>query len=203
MGGCIACCKLLIIPIGVTISMLTYVYLTSIVNPIKVTPVALLDKICVITGGTTGIGMENVKIMAPWGAHIVLPVRNATKAETLKKAILSQFPHAQITIFPGVDFKDLGTVKRFASEFKSKFGKLDILIHNAAQAEIFGGSPTPKDGIESTFQVNHLAPYLLTKLLLPSLHKALSSSDDVRVVSGFPFFFFVALITPTGFRVEF
>jgi len=88
-------------------------------------------------------------------------------------------PVANIILWPGVDFTNLNSVVKFANEFSSRYGSLDLLINNAGTFQVYGGNATV-NGIESVFQVNHLAPYLLTKLLVPALKRA--TSDDVRVI---------------------
>jgi retinol dehydrogenase-12 len=79
-----------------------------------------------------------------------------------------------------VDFSRLDDVRRFAAEFNSRHDKLHVLVNNAG-AMLSERSTTP-DGLETTFQVNHLGPFLLTNLLLDKL-KASAPARIVNVAS--------------------
>lgn len=111
-----------------------------------------------------------------------MPVRDENKAKIVFQDISQEIEKTKsrgsVEIFPGVDFQDLSTVRRFALQVVDKNEKIDILINNAGM--ITDSMQPTKDGNEQQFQVNHLAPFLLTHLLLP----ALAPSSRVVFVSS-------------------
>ncbi|HAJ99428.1 MAG TPA: short-chain dehydrogenase [Bacteroidales bacterium] len=123
-------------------------------------------KVVVLTGGTSGIGAEAAKVLALQGMHIVLPVRNPSKGEQLKAEILAKRPDARIEIME-CDLSSLQSVRDFADACNQKFSKIDVLINNAGVWETTRKESA--DGIELTFAVNHLAPFLMTNLLMDRL----------------------------------
>lgn len=130
------------------------------------------NKICLITGANSGIGKETAKELARRGAYIVMVCRNEDKAEQARQEIIEE------TGQPGVDIiiADLAhqhDVRRAVEQFKSTFDALDILINNAGIIPS-QRTETP-EGIERCLAINHLAPFLMTNLLLDSLKKAASA----------------------------
>ena len=97
-----------------------------------------------------------------------------------------------LTCLDGVDFASLKSVARFAKALNAENAAFDVIVHNAGMSHVIGGEATV-DGIETVYQVNHLAPYALTKWLLPALRR--SASADRRVV-------FVASIAHYGGTVN-
>ncbi|MCH6199532.1 oxidoreductase [Aquiflexum sp. LQ15W] len=133
-------------------------------------------KTIIITGATSGIGLEAAKILAAKGAKLILPVRNAEKGKNAVKEIKQRFPDADIAVMP-LDISDLDSVRQFAEKVKTKYSKLDLLMNNA------GIMWTPqrmlsKQGNEMQFATNHLGHFILTGLLL-SLIKATPNSRIV------------------------
>lgn len=129
----------------------------------------LKDKTIAITGTTSGIGYETARALAKTNAHIVMFCRNLKTTEEVKKKILDETPNAKIDIIR-CDINSLASVREAANEFLSKNWPLHILICNA-------GMMAPEnllsaDGLETTFAVNHLGHFYLTKLLLPRLKAA-------------------------------
>lgn len=138
------------------------------------------DKIVLITGATSGIGKATAIGLAKLGAEIVFTARNKEKAEQTKNEILVQVPAAKISWLL-CDLSSLQSIKNCAEEYKTKHTKLDVLINNAGiwiTEELIS-----KDGFEMTFAVNHLAPFLLTNLLLDTI-KATPKSRIVNLSSG-------------------
>ena len=130
------------------------------------------DKICLITGATSGIGKETAKTLAQMDARVIIAARSKEKANLVVSEInnLTGKSNAEAMI---VDLSSLNDVKRFATEFSSKFGRLDVLINNAGIWET--KRKESADGIELTFAVNHLAPFLLTNELLGLIQKTKAS----------------------------
>ncbi len=119
-------------------------------------------KLCVVSGATGGVGYEAVKALAFGGANIVMIVRNEDKAKKVKKYIEEKYT-VSVDYFIA-DFLDLEQVKEVANKILEKYAKIDVLINSAGIHST--KRKLNKDGIESVFCVNHLAPFLITKILL-------------------------------------
>jgi len=147
-------------------------------------------KNCFITGATNGIGKETAIAMAAQGMHLFLMVRNPAKGEEVKKEIIKLTGNNNIELFIG-DLASLTDVRRVAAEFLAKKIPLHLLINNAGVMNI--KRELTVDGFEGMFGVNHLAPFLLTMLLLDNLKASAPSrivnvaSDAHRFVSGLNF----------------
>lgn len=137
------------------------------------------EKIAIITGSTSGIGEETAKALAREGIQLVLPVRNMAKGEALVEKIRQLTGDGRADLFE-CDLSSMDSIRAFAREFNEKYDRLDILINNAGIWEM-KRSETP-DGIEKTFAINHLAPFLMTNLLLDKL-KASAPSRIITVSS--------------------
>lgn len=135
-------------------------------------------KLCIISGATSGVGYEAVKSLAAGGANIVMVVRNENKAKTVKNEIEGKYP--VVVDYFIADFSDLKQVEKAAMDILEKYSKIDILINSAGIHST--KRKLNKDGIEMVFCVNHLAPFLLTKLLLGSLLES-SPSRIIQVNS--------------------
>ena len=134
------------------------------------------SKIVVITGGTSGIGKATVEKLVTFGSTVVLLARDKTKAELVRKEILNTLPDGKIDIFEG-DLENLKSIKDAAQAIKARYPVIDILINNAGG--VFSEFKKTNDGFEQGFQINHLAHFLLTQILLENLLK----SDDPRVIN--------------------
>lgn len=134
----------------------------------KTTDARLDGKLCVITGATSGIGLEAAQRLAKGGADLVLVCRNQEKAEKVAKEIRAEFQvKADIVL---ADFSELEQVHRAANEILDKYKKIDILINNAGVH--MTTREFTKDGYEVAFAVNHLAPFLFTRLLLERIKES-------------------------------
>lgn len=134
-------------------------------------------KTIIITGATSGIGLEAAKVLSVKGAKIILPVRNLEKGKSVVQEIKQQFKSADIELMK-LDISDLDSVRAFAAEFIKKHSKLDLLLNNAG----IMWTPkreTSKQGEELQFATNHLGHFLLTGLLLPLL----KATPNSRVIS--------------------
>ena len=127
---------------------------------------------CVITGPTNGIGKVAAVELARAGADLILICRNATKAQ----ALLSELVPGDHRIVIA-DLQALDDVRRAAEEIIAMSCPVHVLLNNAGLVAL-GRSTTPDD-LEMTFAVNHLAPFLLTNLLLDLL----MSSAPARIVN--------------------
>lgn len=134
----------------------------------------LESKLIVITGATAGIGLAAARTLIAEG-HVVIGVaRSQTKADTVRQEILTDNPSAQIT-FLIADLSSQGQIHTLADEIAStmkgmKRDGIDVLINNAGAVSSW--FTLTEDGYELQFALNHLAPFLLTQLLLPYLEKS-------------------------------
>jgi retinol dehydrogenase-13 len=133
--------------------------------PQKTTKARVDGKICVITGATSGVGLEAAKQLAKGGAFIILVCRNKEKALRVQSELEREFG-AKSDIFMA-DFLELAQVRRAAMEISKKYPKINILINNAGMFNT-RRRLTP-DGNEMVFQVIHLAAFLFTKILTNNL----------------------------------
>ncbi len=118
-----------------------------------------------VTGASDGIGAEAARVLAGRGATVLVTGRSAEKLRPVAAAVGTEPLVA--------DYSRLDDVRRLAAEVAERLGpdgRLDVLLNNA------GGTFDPRrrthDGHEPNFQVNHLAAYLLTRLLEPQLTRA-------------------------------
>jgi retinol dehydrogenase-13 len=137
-------------------------FLSNMWTPQRETDASLPGKLCVISGATSGVGLASLKRITAGGADIVLVARNLQKAEDARTTIASDSSvNIDIVI---ADFIDLDSVRNAARLILEKYPKIHLLINSAG---VFSTKKviTP-GGFELSFCVNHLAPFLLTRLLL-------------------------------------
>ncbi|KIX03131.1 uncharacterized protein Z518_06681 [Rhinocladiella mackenziei CBS 650.93] len=139
---------------------------------------ALSDLVILITGCSSGIGVETARALASTGATLYLTARNLTKAREALGPELVCNPKVHLLV---LDLDSLDSVRSCASTFLSKSDKLNILITNAGIRHVVW-SKTP-DGFERHFGVNHLSHFLLTQLLLPTLQESSTMAFQSRVVA--------------------
>jgi len=127
-----------------------------------------VGEVCVVSGSTSGVGLEAVKRRAEGGANIVMVCRNPAKAEAIRKEILQQHPVCVDII--SADFSVLSDVRRAAEVLLKNYPRIDVLINSAGLYSTT--RTTTRDGFETVFCVNHLAPFLLTYLLIDRLKQS-------------------------------
>ncbi|KAG1685679.1 hypothetical protein DVH05_007803 [Phytophthora capsici] len=137
-------------------------------------------KLVVITGANSGIGYQASLELARKGADVVLACRSEARGKQAEKEIreaLASTPDSGSVKFMMLDVSDLGSVQKFADEFKATHDRLDILINNAGVMAV----PFSKtvDGYERQFATNHLGHFALTARLFPLL----KASTPSRVVN--------------------
>jgi NAD(P)-dependent dehydrogenase (short-subunit alcohol dehydrogenase family) len=124
------------------------------------------DKVCVITGGTDGIGKAAAQGLAAQGARLLVHGRDPEKGARAVAELKARSGNRAIE-FLQADFSSLAEVRRLAAAIIKQAPRVDVLLNNAGA--IFVKRTLSKDGYEMTFAVNHLAPFLLTHLLLNTL----------------------------------
>ncbi len=122
-----------------------------------------------LTGATDGIGLETAKVLVQDGHNVLLHGRNAEKLEQLKQALLSMHAKANMTTFQA-DFAHIEQVQSMAREVMAQYTSLDVIINNAGVFMVGEDQNMTDDGLDVRFAVNTVAPYVLTKALLPLLH---------------------------------
>jgi NAD(P)-dependent dehydrogenase (short-subunit alcohol dehydrogenase family) len=129
-----------------------------------------MDKpICLITGATDGIGRETALELAARGFVVVVAARDAAKAQAVVKEIELTTGHRDADTITA-DLRSLAEVRQLSEIFHQRYPRLDVLINNAG---IFSGvRQLTGDGFETTYQVNYLAPFYLTYLMLDALKQA-------------------------------
>jgi Dehydrogenases with different specificities (related to short-chain alcohol dehydrogenases) len=123
-------------------------------------------KVCLITGASSGIGKATSIELAKLGATVAIVCRTEEKCEKTAKEIIEKTKNENIIPFVA-DLLSQKQIRNLAEEVNSKLNRLDVLINNAGS--YFPKCTLTEDGIESTFALNYLAPFLLTNLLLNKL----------------------------------
>jgi retinol dehydrogenase-14 len=138
------------------------------------------DKVCLITGATSGIGRATAIALAAMGMTLILVGRNERKAAEVLRQIRGRLGNNNV-LFLGADLSDQGAVRELAGKVVSRYGHLDILINNAGAR--FNDYRETADKIELTFATNHLSAFLLTSLLLEPLKRSFGARI-ITVSSG-------------------
>ena len=136
----------------------------------------LENKVCLVSGATSGIGRETALGLAKLGGNTVIVARNHEKGEVTKEWMTKKTGNSSIEILVA-DLSIQANVKAAAEAFSRKYDHLDVLVNNAGV--YMAKRQITTDGIEMTFAVNHLGYYMLTLLLL----KQLRAADSARVVN--------------------
>ena len=131
----------------------------------------LNEKIAIVTGGYSGIGLETTRELVATGAKVIIPAKRTEVAVQNLEGIVSKENIVEM------DLGNLNSVKKFTEDFKESFGKLDLLINNAG----IMACPETRigNGWESQFAVNHIGHFLLTKELMDTM----AENDSARFVS--------------------
>ena len=133
------------------------------------------SKVCLVTGATNGIGFATATALAAQGATVIAHGRNRTKGEHAVQEMMRITGNRDIS-FVQADFTSLAQVRTLANELNAQLPRLDVLVNNAALTA--SQRKLTVDGHERIFAANHLAPFLLTNLLLDKL----KASAPARIV---------------------
>jgi NAD(P)-dependent dehydrogenase (short-subunit alcohol dehydrogenase family) len=147
-----------------------------------VVPVRPVDqRVILVTGATDGLGRGVAERLAAEGATVLVHGRDEQRGAATISAIAAATGNDRLEWYRA-DFARLGDVRRLAAEVAARHPRLDALVNNAGVGTTLpgdGGRMVSEDGYELRFQVNYLAPYLLTRLLLP----VVEASAPSRVVN--------------------
>jgi retinol dehydrogenase-13 len=138
--------------------------------------IPMKQKTILITGATSGIGKETAKELASLGATIVFTSRDQKRGDDVRKELVEETGNEKI-FSEYCDLASFDSIRDFCKNFLQNYDRLDVLINNAGTWN--KSKKLSKDGIEMTFAVNHLAPFLMTNLLL----ERIKESAPARIIT--------------------
>lgn len=138
--------------------------------------VDLSGKTCLVTGASSGLGIEVARDLAERGATVHMLCRDVEKGEAVRRDLVAHTPSARLTVGP-IDLSDFGSIRRYVDEHAPS--EIDVLVHNAGVLP--AERRTTTDGLELTVATNLVGPFLLTHLLWPRLR---ADARIVHVSSG-------------------
>lgn len=132
-------------------------------------PADMRDRRALVTGANSGIGLVTAKRLAALGAEVIMVCRDARRGAAAHGEVAAQAT-GRGPVLLQADLSSQRSIRNLASTLGNDYERLDALVNNAGA--VFVKRELTEDGIERTFATNHLAPFLLTHLLLPLLGKA-------------------------------
>ena len=142
--------------------------------PIKESKVEFKNKVVLITGATSGIGLVTAHEYAKHGANLIIVARNREKALLIIKHIVDEYK-VKVSLYIA-DFTNLADVKKVATEIIKENPQIDVLINSVG---IHNTKRRLVNGIEEVFLVNHLSTFLFTTTLIPHLKK----QEHARIIN--------------------
>jgi retinol dehydrogenase 14 len=136
----------------------------------------MAGKSVLVTGGTGGIGEATATGLAALGARVGITGRDRSRAEAAAAGIRAATGNAAVDVF-AADMSAQAGVRHLAAQVADTYPRLDVLVNNAGG--FWAHRHLTADGLERTFALNHLAPFLLTSLLLDRL----TASAPARIVT--------------------
>ena len=137
------------------------------------------DRVALVTGASAGIGLETALGLARAGFRVVMAGRDASRAEQARQLVRRAASDRVETAL--ADFTSLAAVRALAATVLARHDRLHVLVNNAGM--IAPRHELSPDGYELTIAVNHLAPFLLTNLLLDRLRASATEAAPARVVT--------------------
>ncbi|KAI6899553.1 hypothetical protein D0869_13417 [Hortaea werneckii] len=140
----------------------------------------LTDKVFLVTGTSSGIGIETLRALYATGAHVIGTVRNMTKGQQVVDEIQETMKGGKITLIE-MEMDSLASIKKGATQILQQIDQLNALVCNAGVMATPEGKT--KDGFETQFGTNHIGHFYLFQLLKPLLLRSATPSFPSRVVS--------------------
>jgi NAD(P)-dependent dehydrogenase (short-subunit alcohol dehydrogenase family) len=152
-------------------------------NVIGETFMTQAQRVVIVTGASSGIGLETAKQFASMGWHVIGQGRNPERCAAAEAVIREKCEADGKVDFLRANLSLMKETKRLASEIKSLTDHVDVLINNAGG--IRDGKYLTAEGTEETFAGNHLAPFLLTRELMPLIEAAaaIRPAETVRIIA--------------------
>ncbi|MBI5668405.1 MAG: SDR family oxidoreductase [Chloroflexi bacterium] len=133
-------------------------------------------KITLVTGANSGLGKATTVGLAQMGAHVVMVCRDQVRGEAARQEIIERSGNTHVDLLMA-DLSSQQSIRQLVNTFRAKHAHLHLLINNAGA--VFMRRTLSADAIEMSLAVNHLAPFLLTNLLLDTL----KSSAPARIIN--------------------
>jgi NAD(P)-dependent dehydrogenase (short-subunit alcohol dehydrogenase family) len=140
----------------------------------------MAGKTVLVTGATSGLGLASAEALAGEGARVVIGARAASRGEAARRRVASASANEDIHVMVA-DLSSRTAMIEMVDQFQARFDRLDVLINNAGVD--VGRREVTVDGLELTFAVNYLAPFVLTTRLLDLL-RASAPARVLNVVSS-------------------
>jgi len=140
----------------------------------------IVGKTVLITGASSGIGLETSKELASRGGRVLLACKDRKKCEIVRKMIIDQTNNPSVVCYD-VDLSSCKSIHKFADDIKTNEKRLDILINNAGVMGV--PESTTEDGFETHLGVNYLGPFLLTNLLMDKLKASALPESPSRIIN--------------------
>lgn len=140
-------------------------------------------RVAVITGASSGIGLATAKALVGEGWHVIAQGRDAARSAAAEASIRKAGADDRQLNFLRANLSMMSETKQLADEVKTLTDRIDVLINNAGGVR--DQRYVTSEGLEETFAANHLAPFLLTRELLPLLTRTAATSNpgEVRVLA--------------------
>ncbi|MCC6613208.1 MAG: SDR family oxidoreductase [Anaerolineae bacterium] len=133
-------------------------------------------KVCLVTGANAGLGKATVLRLAKLGASVIMVSRSRERGEAARRDIIGASGNTEVDLLVA-DLSSQAQIRRLAEDFRTLHSRLDVLVNNVGG--VFMTRSLSADGIETSLALNHLAPFLLTSLLLD----VVQASAPARIVN--------------------
>ena len=140
----------------------------------------MIGKTCLVTGANSGIGKAIAQGLAARGSRVLMVARSREKGETARVKVSASTRNQAVELLV-CDLASQRQVRDLAATVVERCNRLDVLVNNAGL--ILAERTLTEDGIETTFAINHLAPFLLTNLVRERMEQS-APSRIVTVASG-------------------